>query len=38
MSELLKRCILCPRKCGVNRYEKVGACGATNKIRLGELL
>ena len=33
--EILKNCMLCPRKCGVNRYEKVGACGATNKIRLG---
>ena len=32
--ELLKHCMLCPRKCGVNRYETVGACGATNKIRL----
>jgi len=34
MSELLKNCNLCPRKCGVNRYEKAGFCGATNKIRL----
>ena len=32
--ELLKHCMLCPRKCGVNRYETVGACGATNQIRL----
>lgn len=32
--EILKNCMLCPRKCGVNRYEKVGACGASNKIRL----
>lgn len=32
--ELLKNCMLCPRKCGVNRYEKVGACGATNKLKL----
>ena len=32
--ELLKCCMLCPRKCGVNRYEKPGFCGATNKIRL----
>ena len=32
--ELLKNCMLCPRKCGVNRYENVGACGATNKIKL----
>lgn len=34
MSELLKCCNLCPRKCGVNRYEKKGICGATNKIKL----
>lgn len=34
MSELLKYCNLCPRKCGVNRYEKKGICGATNKIKL----
>ena len=32
--ELLKNCMLCPRKCGVNRYEKPGACGATNKMKL----
>lgn len=34
MSELLKNCQLCPRKCGVNRYEKVGVCGASNKVKL----
>lgn len=34
MNELLKNCNLCPRKCGVNRYEQKGVCGATNKIRL----
>ena len=32
--ELLKNCMLCPRKCGVNRYEVKGACGANNKIKL----
>lgn len=32
--ELLKRCMLCPRKCGVNRYKEKGFCGATNKIKL----
>ncbi len=35
MSELLKNCMLCPRKCGVNRYETTGFCGATNRIKLG---
>ena len=32
--ELLKHCMLCPKKCGVNRYEMVGACGAGHKIKL----
>ena len=32
--ELLKCCMLCPRKCGVNRYQGVGFCGASNKIKL----
>ena len=34
MNELLKNCILCPRKCGINRYEEKGYCGATNRIKL----
>ena len=32
--ELLKNCMLCPRKCGVNRYLEKGYCKATNKIKL----
>ena len=32
--ELLKKCMLCPRKCGVNRYKEKGFCGATNRIKL----
>ncbi len=32
--EILKKCVLCPRKCGVNRYENKGVCGANNKIKL----
>lgn len=32
--ELLKECMLCPRKCGVNRYLKKGYCGASNRIKL----
>lgn len=32
--ELLKNCMLCPRKCGVNRYKEKGFCGATNKVRV----
>lgn len=31
---LLKDCKLCPRNCGINRYEKVGACNATNKLKV----
>ncbi len=31
---LLKECNLCPRKCGVNRYQQKGFCGATNHIKL----
>lgn len=31
---LLKECIVCPRKCGINRYKKKGICGATNRIKL----
>ena len=34
MSNILKECVLCPRKCRVNRYEKPGACGATQKVRV----
>ena len=32
--KLLENCMLCPRKCGVNRYKEKGFCGATNKIKL----
>ena len=32
--ELLKNCMLCPRKCGVNRYQTTGYCHATNQIKL----
>ena len=31
---LLNNCMLCPRKCGVNRYKKKGACRATNKLKI----
>lgn len=34
MLDLLKNCELCPRKCGVNRYEKVGICGAGNLVKV----
>lgn len=33
MDNLLRRCEICPRKCGVNRIEgKKGVCGASDKI------
>ena len=32
--ELLKHCMLCPRKCGVNRYKEKGFSNATNRIKL----
>lgn len=30
----LKSCKLCPRNCGVNRYEAVGVCGATSDMKV----
>lgn len=37
MNELLNTCILCPRKCGVNRNNgEVGFCHAENKIRIAK--
>lgn len=30
----IKKCELCPRKCGVDRTEKCGFCGETDKIRI----
>ena len=30
----LKKCMLCPRNCKINRYEKKGFCGCDNNIRL----
>jgi putative pyruvate formate lyase activating enzyme len=33
--EALKRCELCPRKCGVNRLEgEIGFCGAGNRVQV----
>ena len=36
MEEMLKKCIMCPHECKVNRYEKVGRCkaGADVKVAL----
>lgn len=30
----LESCTLCPRNCGVNRYQSVGVCGANDKIKV----
>lgn len=32
--DLLKDCNLCPRKCGVNRYQTKGFCNSSNRIKL----
>jgi len=29
-----KKCNLCERRCNINRYEKVGTCGANNKLKI----
>jgi len=34
MKNILKECTLCPRNCKINRYQRKGFCGATNKIKI----
>ena len=34
MIEQLKKCEICPRKCNVNRYEKLGNCKTSDKIEI----
>lgn len=34
MENSLKNCKLCPRECGVNRYEKKGFCGESATVRI----
>lgn len=34
MNEILKKCNLCPRNCGVNRYEILGFCKASDKVKV----
>lgn len=31
---ILKKCNLCPRNCGVNRYQKAGFCGQNNQVKI----
>lgn len=35
--DLLSNCQLCPRSCGVNRYEKPGACGGGALVRVAKV-
>jgi putative pyruvate formate lyase activating enzyme len=32
MQEILKNCKICPRQCGINRFEKTGVCGADAEV------
>ncbi|MBR5236009.1 MAG: radical SAM protein [Clostridia bacterium] len=32
--DILKKCTLCPRNCGVDRTKAVGFCGATEKVKV----
>lgn len=32
--KVLESCTLCPRNCGINRYQAVGVCGAGDKIKV----
>lgn len=34
MTNILKKCTLCPRNCRVNRYNDIGFCKANNKIKV----
>ena len=34
MNEILKKCNLCPRNCGVNRCESLGFCKASDKVKV----
>ena len=34
MYKLLQKCELCPRMCGINRYKKLGFCGAGDKLKI----
>lgn len=34
MTSAYENCMLCPRKCGINRKEKVGYCGEKDEIRI----
>ncbi|MBO8160418.1 MAG: radical SAM protein [Thermosipho sp. (in: Bacteria)] len=35
---MLEKCMLCPRKCGVNRYKNKGICGVKDKILISNIL
>lgn len=34
MENLLRNCTICPRKCGINRYNNIGFCKANHKVKV----
>ncbi len=38
MTQVLTNCTVCPRKCGVNRTEAVGYCGASDKVEVSKVM
>lgn len=38
MSDLMNKCALCPRECGVNRQDRAGACGVGDKIKVAKVM
>ena len=32
--DILKKCMLCPRNCGVDRYKTFGVCGADYRLKI----
>ena len=34
MLDTLKKCQLCPRRCGANRFKSEGVCGANDKVKV----
>ena len=34
MMNLLRECNLCPRRCGIDRFNQIGFCGASDKVKI----
>lgn len=34
MMNLLRECRLCPRSCGIDRFNQIGFCGASDKVKI----